>query len=639
MNQLKKRSWRGLWPLANWASVLIIVAVTFGAGYALRWGCAPHAPEQAAAPAGAAATAPARADQPIWYCSMHPHIRQPKPGRCPICGMELELLGKQGRQASLRGISFSESAKSLMDVETAPVERRFVTATLRMVGKIDYDETRLAYITAWVPGRIDRLFVDYTGVNVKKGDHMVELYSPELIDTQKALLEELRGAEALRQTNVALVRERLRLWGLTPEQIQQIEKTGKVVDRTTIFAPRGGIVIRKHVQQGEYVKTGERIYTIADLSQVWVKLDAYESDLAWIRPGQGVEFTTVAYPGETFSGWISFIDPILNQATRTVKVRVTAANPQGKLKPEMFVKAVVRAEVAAAGKVMDKALAGKWMCRHHPDVVKDAAGECDRCGWPLETTESLGYASADPARAEKPLVIPASAVLKTGTRAVVYVAVDGAEKPTYEGREILLGPRAGEYYLVRAGLEEGQRVVTRGNFKIDSALQIQAKPSMMMPDGGAAPGGHEHGGPGPAKPAETPEMARPAELPAPFKQRLHAVTAAAAGAKKAIAAEDLPEARAAFAAVEKAVSDADAEAAELKGHPRMMWAELSMRLKNDGVEGKQAKTLEEAQRVAESLAKNIALLADSLGLGREHAPAPGQKPAANKEEPGHEHHQ
>ena len=121
-------------------------------------------------------------------------------------------------------------------------------------------------------------------------------------------------------------------------------------------------------------------------------------------------------------------------------------------------------------------------------------------------------------------MIPASAVLKTGTRAVVYVAVSGAEQPTYEGREILLGPRAGEYYLVRAGLKEGERVVTRGNFKIDSALQIQANPSMMMPEGGAAPGGHEHGGQGPTKAAETPEMARPAELPAPFKRRLHAVT-------------------------------------------------------------------------------------------------------------------
>jgi len=222
---------------------------------------------------------------------------------------------------------------------------------------------------------------------------------------------------------------------------------------------------------------------------VWVYLDAYESDMMWIRYGQEVEFETEAYPGEVFAGTISFIDPVLNAKTRTVKLRVDVENPDGKLKPEMFVRAVVRAKVAQGGRVMDEAMAGKWICPMHPDVVKDGAGSCDICGMDLVTTESLGYVKVD-APKEAPLIIPASAPLITGKRAVVYVQLRDKEKPTYEGREVVLGPRAGDYYIVKSGLDEGEIVVTKGNFKIDSALQIRAKPSMMNPKPEKAPMRH-----------------------------------------------------------------------------------------------------------------------------------------------------
>jgi Cu(I)/Ag(I) efflux system membrane fusion protein len=241
-----------------------------------------------------------------------------------------------------------------------------------------------------------------------------------------------------------------------------------------------------------YVQTGTKIYTIVDLSQLWVKLDAYESDMMWIRYGQEVEFETEAYPGEVFKGVISFIDPILNAKTRTVKLRVNVENPEGKLKPEMFVRAVVRAKVAQGGQVMDKAMGGKWICPMHPDIVKNEAGSCDICGMDLVTTESLGYVTVD-AGGEAPLVIPASAALVTGKRAVVYVQLPERETPTYEGREVVLGPRAGDYYIVKSGLAEGEIVVTNGNFKIDSALQIQAKPSMMSEERENTPAGsHRH---------------------------------------------------------------------------------------------------------------------------------------------------
>jgi len=238
-----------------------------------------------------------------------------------------------------------------------------------------------------------------------------------------------------------------------------------------------------------YVQTGTKIYTIADLSRLWVKLDAYESDMMWVRYGQEVEFKTEAYPGETFNGTISFIDPVLNAKTRTVKLRVNIENPDGRLKPEMFVRAVVRAKVAQAGQVMDKAMAGKWICPMHPDIVKTKASTCDICGMDLVTTESLGYVKVD-ALGEPPLVIPASAPLITGKRAVVYVQLPDTEKPTYEGREVVLGPRAGDYYIIESGLAEGEIVVTNGNFKIDSALQIQAKPSMMSEEGEEISTGH-----------------------------------------------------------------------------------------------------------------------------------------------------
>jgi len=569
------------------------------------------------------ASAPKDNKPTLWTCSMHPEILLPRRGLCPKCHMALIPAESGGAMAGLRQLAVSEAAKALMEIETAPVERRFVESDIRMVGKIAYDETRLAYIAAWVPGRIDRLFVDYTGVPVRKGDHMVELYSPELLSAQEELLAGIRAAKAIEDSDIAVVREstldmvkaareKLRLWGLAPEQIAGIEKRGKADDQITIEAPSSGIVIHKNAQQGMYVKTGTRIYTIADLNHVWVKLDAYESDLMWLRYGQKVEFTTVGYPGEPFVGTISFIDPVLDSMTRSVKVRLNVANADGRLKPEMFVKAVVRARVDADGKVMDEALAGKWMCPMHPSVLKEAAGECDICGMPLVRTESMGYVSVDPAKAAKPLVVPDSAVLRTGTRAIVYVELPDTDKPTFEGREIVLGPRAGKYYLVRNGLTEGQRVVVRGAFKIDSALQIQAKPSMMTPDGGGSAGGHDHGGPAKPDPKAGAGEPKPGELPALFRHQTQAIFTAAKKAGKAVEAGDLPSARSAFVDVGRAVKAVDMTV--LKGHPHMLWMEMSMRLANDSVEGAEAKTLKEAKRIEGSLSANVGSLRSKLGL-------------------------
>ncbi len=606
-------------PKARCTIVLIaVIVIAFAAGCFVGWGLAP-------AQMGLAESSVKGREAVRWTCSMHPQINLPKPGVCPICNMELIPLETEEEDAgSLRELTVSENAKKLMEIQTAPVERKFVEAEVRMVGKIDYDETRLKYITAWIPGRLDRLYVDYTGVSVNKGDHMVYLYSPELLSAQEELLQALKTVKELEDSDISIMREtsegtvvaareKLRLWGLKPKQIAEIEKRGTTSDHMTIYAPIGGIVVHKNAQEGMYVNIGTKIYTIADLSEVWIRLDAYESDLMWLRYGQKVEFTTEAYPGERFVGTIAFIDPILTQTTRTVKVRVNATNPKMKLKPGMFVRAIARARIATGAKVMDAALGGKWICPMHPDIVKESAGECDICQMPLVRTESLGYLGVDPTKADKPLVIPATAALVTGTRAIVYVEVPGRGTPTFEGREIVLGPRAGEYYLVRHGLQEGERVVTKGNFKIDAELQIRAKPSMMTPEGGGG-GAHQHGGPAPGrKPGGDGRM--PMKLPALVQAQLHAVLAVGEQVNSALEARDLSAIRSGFATLRQKVQAVETQT--LQGHMKMLWGEYSMLLTNDAVEGKDAKDLNVARRVAGMMNEHLASMKSKLPLEHE----------------------
>ena len=580
MNKLKKHNRHRSTPGVNQGiALLMIVALAAGCGG-----------EKAESEKGHEHPAAAEKKAEMWTCAMHPQIQLPKPGKCPICGMDL-IPVKAGGGDEMEGprtLTMSDAAKKLAEIQVSPVERKFVTVDIRMVGKVDYDETKLAYITAWVPGRLDRLFVDYTGVPVAKGDHMVYIYSPEIYSAEEELLQAIEASRELKKSNIAImretadatveaVRERLRLWGLTPEQIQEIELRKKASDHITIYAPIGGIVIHKEALEGMYVQEGTKIYTIADLAHVWIMLDAYESDLAWIHYGQDVEFTPAAYPGEVFTGKIAFIDPVLNEKTRTVKVRVNAENPSFKLKPGMFVRAIVKSNVAMGGRVMDPALTGKWVCPMHPDVIEDHAGDCPICGMPLVRTESLGYVSvADKAAA--PLVIPASAPLITGKRAVVYVQVPGKEKPTFEGREIVLGARAGDYYIVKSGLKEGELVVTNGAFKIDSAVQIEAKPSMMMPEGGGPGGGHLHDRGGTiTKPGKQEKSQAPQLIPEQFKKQLSKVLGDYLVLQECLADDDQGAGAEAAREMKKALGKVDMKL--LKGPAHMAWMKEEKNIK------------------------------------------------------------
>lgn len=429
----------------------------------------------------------------IWTCSMHPQIQQPKPGKCPLCGMDLIPIG--GVESKTAGtIEFAPEAIKLMQIQTSIVQRKQVSAQIKLIGKLDYDQTRVKSITSWTSGRIDRLFVDYIGMPVRKGDHMVELYSPELITAQTELLEAYNSVQTVGQSASDLIRrsvegtlkaarEKLRLLGVTEEQIKQIESSGTTLDHLTINAPLGGIVIEKMANQGMYVETGMPIYTIADLSKIWLLLEAYESDLNWIRFGQKIEFAVESLAGKTFTGVVSFISPTLNPMTRTVAIRALVNNPNGVLKPGMFVRGQIDAQLTADGKVMDASLSGKYLCPMHGEIIKDTAGTCDICGMALVKAEDLGYKTT--ASAELPLVIPATAPLITGRKldkAIVYIKAGDELHPSFIGREVTLGPKADEYYIVESGLMEGETIVTNGAFKIDSAAQIQAMPSMMTRD-------------------------------------------------------------------------------------------------------------------------------------------------------------
>ncbi|QDV05182.1 Cation efflux system protein CusB precursor [Planctomycetes bacterium Poly30] len=590
---------QGLALAAGAAALFAAGRCSQGSGDTRAAGMDEHA-GHAHAEAGKVESAPA-----LWTCPMHPQIQLPELGPCPICEMDLVPM-VAGGDDDPRVLQMTESAKALAGIRTVAVRRKNVTRPVRMSGKVDFDETAVRTISAWVAGRVERLFVDYTGVRVNEGDHLVSLYSPALLSAQEELIgakarvdsAETESSEFLAESTRASyrsAREKLGLWGLTKAQIDVIEASGKASDEITLTSPTTGVVTKKLVEEGAYVSTGTEIYQIADLGQLWLRLDAYEQDLAWLRYGQPVLVEVEALPGETLEGRISFIDPFIDETTRTAKVRVNIDNSGGRLKPGMFIRAVANSRIGAKGRVLDPYLAGKWVSPMHPEIVKDGPGVCDVCGMDLVPAEELGLVEGVESGTEKPLVIPTSAALVTGRRAVVYVEVPGREDPTYEGREVVLGPRAGDEYLVLEGLEENERVVMQGAFRLDSAMQIRAKPSMMSE-------------PGDRRELKGPEV----DL---FRESLDGLYGAYLDVQAALADDDEAAARTALSLVPEAL--AAVSAAGLRAGPRTLWVE-EQRAIDDAYRKMAATDGIDALRVPfEDLSKAMLTVAREFGHARE----------------------
>lgn len=367
----------------------------------------------------------------VWTCSMHPQIRAQEPGKCPICGMDLIPLESNISEANMEAVQMTDYAIKLANIQTARVGENSAGKELRLNGKIAVDERAVYTQATHIPGRIEQLLVNFTGEEVKRGQPLAVIYSPQLVTAQEELLQ----AYAIRASQPELfeaAKQKLRSWKIGENQIDRILEEGRARDRFTVTADVSGVVTEKLVELGDYVERGMPLYEIADLSKMWVLFDLYEKDMSWVEVGDTVKFTVASLPGETFTGTIDFIDPLIDRKTRVATARISVTNPEGILKPEMFVSGVVTNEA--------------------PSV----SGE---------------------------LSVPKSAVLWTGERSVVYVKEGTEQNPAFVAREVVLGPSLGNAYILKEGLSAGEEIVVNGAFTVDAAAQLAGKPSMMDPPG------------------------------------------------------------------------------------------------------------------------------------------------------------
>jgi Cu(I)/Ag(I) efflux system membrane fusion protein len=370
-----------------------------------------------------------------WVDPMHPAYKSDKPGTAPDCGMDLVPVyeGEEGTVSAVDGysnVTLTTQRQQLIGVQTGTAEIRSIGRTVRAVGRVAVDETRLYTVTTKFDGYIERLYVDYTGKDVRRGQPLFAVYSPELLATQQEYLLALRAST---QSPLLLesARRRLQLWDVTDREIAELERTGATRKSLTIPSPTSGVVLTKRAVQGVRVIPGEPLFEIANLERVWVLADVYESELAFVGLGTPATVTLSYLPGRTFTGNVTFVSPTVDPMTRTAKVRVEVDNRDGALKPDMFADVVI----------------------------------------------------AEPQR--EVTVVPESAVLATGKRSVLFVV---HEDGTLEPREVEAGLKNDRWVEVRSGVEPGETVATQANFLIDSESRLRAALAEM------SGGGHQHGG-------------------------------------------------------------------------------------------------------------------------------------------------
>ena len=381
-------------------------------------------------------------NETIYTCSMHPQVEKKEPGQCPICGMELIPMRGTDDEMDPRAVQMSATAMRLADVRTAIVkEAKSARKQLRLNGKVQVDQRRVTTQSSHIPGRIEKLMVDFEGESVRKGQVIAHLYSPELVTAQQELIEARSTSQSQPGVYQAAL-EKLRKWKLSEGQIERIKKAQQPIAEFPVRADAAGYVLRMQVNEGDYIQKGEPLYRVADLSGLWVEFDVYESDLQWLETGDSVVFSVGALPGEEFEGSIAYLDPVINADNRAAKARVNISNADMMLKPGMFTTGVVRAGI--------------------------------------ESEEHI-------------VVVPKSAVMWTGTRSVVYVKKRETYQLSFVLREVTLGADLGSQYIVKEGLKPGEEIAVNGTFSIDAAAQLNGKPSMMQ-SGKMAAKNHLHSG-------------------------------------------------------------------------------------------------------------------------------------------------
>ena len=295
----------------------------------------------------------------VWTCSMHPSVRQSEPGQCPICGMDLIPLGNEDDGGDPMEVRMSETAMKLANIQTTIVSTGSSVKEIHMNGKVQADERRKSSQAAHIPGRIEQLLVNFTGEYVQLGQTIAQIYSPELVTAQQELFEANKIKEA-QPALFAAAREKLKNWKFTDKQINAMLESGKLQERFPILADVSGIVSERRVNVGDYVMRGTPIYDVVNLSSVWVLFDVYESDMQWVSKNSEITFTVQSLPGESFTKKITFIDPLINPDTRVATARVEMANPEMRLKPEMFASAVVKSNLNGGKKIIVPKSAVMW---------------------------------------------------------------------------------------------------------------------------------------------------------------------------------------------------------------------------------------------------------------------------------------
>lgn len=500
--------------------------------------------------------------QEVWTCSMHPQIRQPEPGQCPICGMDLILLNDRSTEGiDPDAIQMTNRAMKLADIQTSIVGKGSASKNLQLTGKVQEDERSVYNQTAHFPGRIEKLFVNFTGEYISKGQKIASIYSPDLVTAQEELFE------AQKFGNNALVRsakKKLKLWKLSDAEIDMIVKSGKVMTEVPVRADVSGVVTAKKVNLGSHVMEGGVLFEVANLSKVWVVFDAYETDLQWIEIGDSILFTTPSVPGKAFQAKATFIDPLINPKTRVALVRTDVDNSKGILKPEMLVNGELK-----GGRIN---------------------------------------------QGDESLTIPKSAVMWTGKRSVVYVKVVESTTPAFIMREVVLGPALGDSYIISEGLQPGEEIVTNGTFTIDAAAQLQGKKSMMNPEGGPNNSGHNHGGA--MEPtdnstghAKTPHIHN---VPLEFRQQLSEVVRGYFKIKDALVNSNPDEANKEAYAVLQAIEKV--EMGLLEGEAHMHWMELVKSIKAELESIRKSADIESQRKTFIQLSQHITTSLKTFGI-------------------------